>query len=164
MKSPIKRIAPNELQSILLDPEIQWKLFPERRITISWEPYKILSSNIEIIGHMCHEIIGTPDEKDPARFSTISFGHYCDIKKGSRYDVEIYSNDESEVLDHVRHHINLSYKYHNHGEHNLRIYFPMHIDEEVVRRELENNQPISKKLGSQNLSLFERDVILKSLI
>ena len=163
MNSPAKRIARNELQSILMDPEVQWKLFPARTITISWEIFKILPSNIEIIGRMCHEIIGTPDGKDPERFSTISFGYCSETKLGLRYEVEIYSNDVREVLDHVHHQIHLSYKYHTYGEHHMRFFFPMKIDEEVVRREIETNQPISQ-LDIGTKSLCERDVIPKSLM
>ena len=155
--SSIEHIGKDSLHKVLTDPENQWKLFPERRIVISWEPFKILPSNIEIIGNLCHEIIGTPDKTDSSRFTTISFGHYYETKVGLRYDIEIYGSDLQEVLDHAHKHVQLSYKYHTYGKHCVWFYLPIHIDEKIIQKEIEDKYNLEGEIDYIPMSLFDCD-------
>ena len=145
-----------------MDPVSQSTLFPARRILISWGSYKIIPSNIEVIYNFCHEIIGTFEDGDPVKCSTISFGHLYETKLGLRYDIEIYGKDLEELLDHVLRQVQLSYKYHTYGRHHVWFYFPIHFDEKIVRQEIVKRIPVEQQTGGYTASLFERAISLNA--
>ena len=86
----------------------QWQLFPHGKLVYSWDPYKLLRSNLEHIYDDSFLWVATKNVTAPksSQCQSISIGRTHFIVKGTRYDLDYFGNDMDDLHNHLVEHMN----------------------------------------------------------
>ena len=98
----------------------------------------------------------TYDPKEPEPFvESISFSHVLQVVRGLYYRIEYYGEYVSDLVAHIRYHLENLWVHHKYGEINIVIYFPIYLDQDQVRKLLYTELKLNPKPDRITACTFE---------
>lgn len=143
---PLAVTDQQEGMSILQNKSNQAFLFPHDRIILSWEPFRLLSSNLSGIVNRyqgLHLMCVSPPETEnqstakSVEMKSISFGRALRVPSGLRYDLEYYGYDVMDASAHIQKHLFNSLRTYRGGTLSLEVFVPVTLNQDALRNHIE---------------------------
>ncbi|XP_076453576.1 histidine N-acetyltransferase-like isoform X2 [Babylonia areolata] len=110
---PPQPLTYQQLHSLLSQPPSHLShLFPQQRILLNWEPYRVMADNTDVIANSCRDRVfvaaGAESIGKGNNFpvTLMSCGSHYPCQRGRMYDVDIFgSGSDAEMCDHLVWHL-----------------------------------------------------------
>ena len=155
----VVRLSPADTLKVLECKDNQWKLFPHGRLIVSWEPYRLTTTNLQRLVKTCIDVTFVSRDhgssEEGSQVAAASFGRAFQVQNGLRYDVEFYGRRVDEAAAHVYHQLKTCWDYYTYGTICLELFTPLTLDTQKLRHILETDFGLNVRKPSLVCHLFE---------